>query len=51
MQYLLIWLAFDLLVYLYMWYDTKEHNYHVKETLDSFKQSLSNIKDSFTQDE
>ena len=44
MKYLLIWLAFDLLVYLIMWYDTREHHFHIKETFDS-------IKNSFTADE
>ena len=41
---LLIWAAFNLVMYLIMWYDCKEHTFHIKETIRS-------IKDSFTQDE
>lgn len=38
------WLAFITLVYLYMWYDSKEHNYNIVST-------LTNIKETFMQDE
>lgn len=42
--FLIIWLAFDVLVYLLMWYDRKEHHYN-------FKEKMRNIKESFAQDE
>lgn len=48
---LLGWAIFDLVVYLLMWFDTKERNFHVKESIASMKESIRNIKESFTQDE
>lgn len=41
---LIIWLIFDILVYLLMWYDRKEHNYDIKG-------KIQGIKDSFEKDE
>lgn len=41
---LLFWGIFDLIIYLIMWYDSKEHHFNLAET-------LSNIKENFTQDE
>lgn len=41
---LLIWLAFVLLVYLLMWYESKPHHYH-------FRENWNSLKDSFQQDE
>ncbi|MBQ0019608.1 MAG: hypothetical protein KBT39_03700 [Bacteroidales bacterium] len=41
---LLIWLIFDIVVYLYMFYDRKDHHYN-------FKQKLQDFKDSFETEE
>ncbi len=35
---LIIWLLFDLVVYIYMWYDRKDH--HFKEKFRDFKDSF-----------
>ncbi|MCQ2223657.1 MAG: hypothetical protein MJZ35_07710 [Bacteroidaceae bacterium] len=45
------WIVFDVVAYLIMWFDTKERNLHIKEAISSMKESMRNIKDSFTQDE
>lgn len=42
--FLIGWLSFITLVYLYMWYDRKEHHYNIVE-------KLTEIKETFTQDE
>lgn len=41
MTYLLIWLAFDLVVYLIMWYDSREHKFTFMDTLRDFKESIT----------
>jgi len=41
---LLGWLIFDVIVYLLMWYDSKDHHFNIAQT-------IQNIKESFTQDE
>lgn len=41
---LIAWASFDLLVYLMMWYDRKDHHYN-------FKDKIRDIKDSFEKDE
>lgn len=41
---LLGWLGFITVVYLYMWFDSKEHHFNIVEKLTS-------IKETFTEDE
>lgn len=45
MTYFLIgWFAFISIIYLYMWYDSKEHHYNIVE-------KLTKIKETFVEDE
>lgn len=40
----LSWITFDVLVYLLMWYDRKDHHYN-------FKSKIQDLKDSFEQED